>query len=278
MMIDRICISINNRCNLACKYCHFHEKKTSINETDMDIFKILDNVIYSIETNDIPVFKIGFVGNGEPMLDYDALKEYLLYIAEYLENGRIAAYTISNGLLLNEEMLQFFKKYNVNVGFSIDGIEAIHNKYRCGTYTKVMEKIELYKRINGHYPSMNCTVGEDILNKADETITFFKQFDNRITFSRMIGKYGISLEAFNLFLKKAAEQLYVRTGGYDCTMYGGMCGAGMNNFFYANGNVYICGNCIDMAPLGKSDMPFSQLETLKFDFDRNHCYKESLCE
>ena len=85
-------------------------------------------------------------------------------------------------------------------------------------------EIELYKRINGHYPSMNCTVGEDILNKADETITFFKQFDNRITFSRMIGKYGISLEAFNLFLKKAAEQLYVRTGGYDCTMYGGMCG------------------------------------------------------
>ena len=25
-MIDRICISINNRCNLACSYCHFHEK------------------------------------------------------------------------------------------------------------------------------------------------------------------------------------------------------------------------------------------------------------
>lgn len=25
-MIDRICISINNRCNLGCRYCHFHEK------------------------------------------------------------------------------------------------------------------------------------------------------------------------------------------------------------------------------------------------------------
>ena len=93
---------------------------------------------------------------------------------------------------------------------------------------------------------------------------------------------GVNLNSskmsFNVLLKKAAEHLNVRTGGYDCTMYGGMCGAGMNNFFYANGNVYICGNCIDMAPLGKSDMPFSQLETLNFDFDRNHCYKESLCE
>lgn len=277
-MVDRICISINNRCNLACEYCHFHEKKSSIDVRNMDVFKILDNVIDSIEKNNIPVFKIGFVGNGEPLLDFELLKEYLLYIAEYLECGRIAAYTISNGILLNEDMLQFFKKYHVNVGFSIDGIETIHDKYRCGTHAKVMEKIQLYKEVNGIYPSMNCTVGEDVLQHADETIEFFKQFDNRITFSRMIGKHGISLADFNIFLRHAAEHLNVRTGGYDCTMYGGMCGAGMNNFFYANGNVYICGNCIDMAPLGKSDMPLSQLETLNFEFDRNHCYKETLCE
>lgn len=278
IMVDRICISINNRCNLACKYCHFHEKKSSIQEQDMDVFKILDNVIYSIEKNSIQVFKIGFVGNGEPLMDFAALKEYLMYIAEYLKNGRIVAYTISNGLLLDADMLQFFKRYHVNVGFSVDGIESIHNKYRCGTHAKVMEKIKLYNEINGHYPSMNCTVGEEVLAHMDETIAFFKPFNNRITFSRMIGKYGISLETFNVFLRKAAEQLNVRTGGYDCTMYGGMCGAGMNNFFYANGNIYICGNCVDMAPLGKSDMPLSQLETLAFDFDRNHCYKETICE
>lgn len=276
-MVDRICISINNRCNLACKYCHFHEKKECIQEQEMDVFKILDNVIYSIEKKDIKIFKIGFVGNGEPLLDFDALKEYLLYIAEYLESGRIAAYTISNGLLLDMDMLQFFKQYHVNVGFSIDGIESIHNKYRCGTHAKVIEKISLYKDINDQYPSMNCTVGKEILDHAVETIEFFKQFNSRVIFSRMIGKYGISLDAFNGFLKKAAEQLNVRIGGYDCTMYGGMCGAGINNFFYANGNIYICGNCINLPPLGKSDMPLSQLEELSFNFDRKHCYKEVLC-
>ena len=88
----------------------------------------------------------------------------------------------------------------------------------------------------------------------------FEQFDNRITFSRMIGKYGIPLDVFNNFLKKASSYLNVRTGGYDCTMYGGLCGAYMNNIFYANGNVYICGNCIDMKPLGTSDMPLSYFE------------------
>lgn len=277
-MIDRICISINNRCNLACKYCHFHEKNDCIQENKMDVFKILDNVIQSIENNDIKLFKMGFVGNGEPLLDYELLKEYILYISKYLKSGRIAAYTISNGLLLNREMILFFKDYNINVGFSIDGIPAIHNKYRCGTHAKVMERIELHKEVMGYYPSMNCTVGAEIIEHAEETIAFFEQFQNRITFSRMIGKYGISLDTFNDFLKKTFERLNVRTGRYDCTMYGGLCGAGMNNFFYANGNVYICGNCIDLPPLGTSDIPLSQLESISLDFDRRKCYKETLCE
>jgi uncharacterized protein len=201
-----------------------------------------------------------------------------MYIAKYLEEGKIAAYTISNGLLLDADMIRFFKQYHVNVGISIDGIEAVHNKYRCGTYAKVMEKIGLYKEINGRFPSMNCTVGKETLNHQEETIAFFEQFDNRITFSRMIGRYGISLEAFKTFLGKAVKCLNVRTGGYDCTMYGGMCGAGINNFFFANGNVYICGNCVDLPPLGKSDLPFSELISETLNFDRNHCYKETLCE
>lgn len=42
-MIDRICISINNRCNLACSYCHFHEKG-KIEAAEMDVYEILNNV------------------------------------------------------------------------------------------------------------------------------------------------------------------------------------------------------------------------------------------
>ena len=86
-----------------------------------------------------------------------------------------------------------------------------------------MANIALYKEVNGKYPSMNCTVGKEIIDNPEATIGFFEQFGNRITFSRMIGKQGISLPDFNAFLNKAMERLNVRTGGYDCTMYGGMC-------------------------------------------------------
>ena len=43
-MITRVCISINNVCNLRCKYCHFHEKQSCIEKAPMDVFKILDNI------------------------------------------------------------------------------------------------------------------------------------------------------------------------------------------------------------------------------------------
>lgn len=273
-MVTRACISINNRCNLNCTYCHFHEKKDYIQEDNMDVITILDIIASHIEDNDIDLFKLGFVGNGEPMLDYEKLKQYIAHIGDYLKSGRIAAYTITNGLLVDREKLEFFKEYNVNVGFSVDGISAIHDKYRCGTHERVMANIALYKEVNGKYPSMNCTVGKEIIDNPEATIGFFEQFGNRITFSRMIGKQEISLPDFNAFLNKAMERLNVRTGGYDCTMYGGMCGAGMDNIFYANGKIFICGNCIDLPFSMPYDTPLNEVSFDVIDFDRSCCFKE----
>ena len=62
----------------------------------------------------------------------------------------------------------------------------------------------------------------------------------------------------------------------DCTMYGGLCGAGINNFFFANGKVYLCGNCVDLPPVGNSNIDFRELEKIGLVFDRKYCYKERL--
>ena len=275
-MITRACISINNKCNLACRYCHFHEKHEQIHEKDMDIGRILGLIVRHIEKHGLPLFKLGFVGNGEPLLDYDQLKNYVLKIDTYLQTGRIAAYTITNGLLLDHNKLLFFKQHKINVGFSIDGIQPIHDMYRCNTHAKVMEKINLYHSIFGVYPSMNCTVGHETLQHKEETIEFFRRFNSRITFSRMIGRYGITLQEFRTFLDNAKDVLNVRTGSYDCTMYGGLCGAGIDNIFYANGSIYICGNCIDLPYRVDA---YTELDEINFaipEFDRQNCFKEAL--
>ena len=274
MEIDRICISLNNRCNLRCAYCHFREKSAAIQESPMDVLCVLDNVTDYMEKRQIPLFKIGFVGNGEPLLSYPLLKRCVLHIQNHLQSGRITAYTITNGILANEENLTFFRENHVTVGFSLDGIQKIHDKLRCGTFHKVMHGISLYRTLYGANPPLNCTVGQDVLDHAEETISFFEQFSSRITFSRMIGKYGIPMREFKCFLAKASERLNVRLGGYDCTMYGGLCGAGINNLFYANGYVYLCGNCIDIPTKYPAATPLDNIRFAVPDFDRQHCYKE----
>ena len=268
-MINRICISINNRCNLACRYCHFREKG-EIEAAEMNVFAILDNVNeYATQK-----FKIGFVGNGEGFLDWELLKSYIEYIED---NPFISAYTITNGTVrLPDDDIRFLEDHKINVGFSIDGNKELHDYYRCHSFDCAIANVEHYRSITGHYPTFNATVGRESLENADEIIAFFSQYGTRVTFSRMIGKYGITLKQYRDFLAYAEKYIPVRRGGKDCTMYGGQCGAGTNNYFFANGKVYYCGNCIDLPPLGPSSMSFRELEKINLQFDRNHCYKETL--
>lgn len=269
-MINRICISINNRCNLRCLYCHFHEKG-EMAAADMDVFRILDNVkAYAKDT-----FKIGFVGNGEGFLDWPLLRSYI----QYLDGcPLISVYTITNGTVrLSDDDWRFLEERRVNVGFSLDGYLELHDLYRRGSYARVMENVENYKRVTGHYPTFNATVSKETLENAERVIDFFRPFGTRVTFSRMIGKYGISLNDYRKFLSAAEKEIPVRRGGKDCTMYGGECGAGTNNYFFANGKVYYCGNCIDLPPVADSGISFFELEKISLKFDRSLCYRETLC-
>lgn len=268
-MIDRICISLNNRCNLNCAYCHFREKG-SVDSAPMDVTEILRHVK---EYAGHP-FKIGFVGKGEPFLDLPLLKDCLRFLED---SPHIQAYTITNGTIsLSEEDIRFLERHRVNVGFSLDGCQELHDKYRCGSFSKVMDNVRAYREVTGHYPTFNATVGRESLRSRREVISFFQPFGTRITFSRMIGRYGISLAEYAGFLEEAERYLPVRRGGLDCTMYGGRCGAGTNNYFFADGKVYYCGNCVDLPPLADSSISLFELEKVSLSFDRSRCYKESL--
>lgn len=238
---------------------------------EMDVFEILDHVKRYAGKE----FKIGFVGNGECFLDWPLLKSYIACLED---SPHISAYTITNGTVkLSDDDWRFLEAHRINVGFSIDGYRELHNLNRCGSFDRAMENVEHFRQITGHYPTFNAAVGRESLENADRVIAFFKPFGTRVTFSRMIGKYGISLKEYREFLAEAEKEIPVRRGGKDCTMYGGQCGAGINNYFFANGKVYYCGNCIDLPPVGSSRIPFEELEKISLDFDRNDCYKEFVC-
>jgi len=274
-MIDRICISLNNVCNLRCRYCHFREKAAAIVAMPMDVARILRNVRTYVARHGVPVFKIGFVGNGEPLLSYGKLQAAVEEIADLLAVGRIAAYTITNGTLVDEEKVRFLAGHGVNVGFSLDGPREIHDPLRDGSFDRTLSGIELYRSVVGRYPALNATVGRETLDRRDEVIDFFVPFGSRVTFSRMVGSSQISLEEYRDFLDYASRSLEIRTGGLDCTMYGGRCGAGVNNFFFANGRVWVCGNCIDLPPLCSAEVDFDEIPCTCMEVDRSRCFRES---
>lgn len=273
MTISRICISINNRCNLKCKYCHFKEKDLVIKDTPMDIVKILCNVRDYIQKYNIPLFKIGFVGNGEPLLDFDKLKLYIESISDLLEKGTIQAYTITNGTKLTKEMIYFLSKHNVNICFSLDGPKFLHDRLRANSFDKTMAGINLYRSILNKDPSLNATVGREILEHSDEVISFFRSFSSKITFSKMTGKFAITFDEYYDFLQKASQYLNIRRGGHDCAMYGGQCAAGVDNFYFANNKVWICGNCVDLDPICEATIPLDLIKIAKPEYNRV-CYHD----
>lgn len=281
--IQRVCISINQRCNLACSYCHFREKnavildknRTSPPETGTLLYSLLDQILaYGTHP-----FKIGFVGNGEPFLDYPLLKSYIEYIRNRDKLNRISCYTITNGTIsLAKEEWQFLKQANVVVGVSLDGPSWLHNPKRCHSFDKIMENLEDYYDAVGEYPTFNATVSKETLAHKEDVVTFFEKFHQRVTFSRLVGTDGISLEDYQGFLSFAEQSLAIRRGGDDCSMYGGSCGAGVNNFYFTTSSVYLCGNCMDYPPLGDNTMNFKELESLSSHFEQENysCLREYL--
>lgn len=135
---------MTNACNMCCVYCQAQdsaqEKKGKMQE--MTAKAAVDIALQS--PNEYLTFE--FQG-GEPLLNFETIK----YIVEYSEQNKnhkqIQYSLVTNTLLLNEEMIQFFKKYDVLISTSLDGCKEVHNSNRPkidgdGTYDYVSRNIK----------------------------------------------------------------------------------------------------------------------------------------
>lgn len=261
-MIDRACISLTSKCQLRCTYCHFdkHIEKNSCTDISPENLQIiLTNIINYSEQNNIS-FKIGLVGAGEPLLRFDLIQEAILFTKQNDKNSRLSFYTISNGIALSEEKIKWFyeNKDKIKLCISLDGSKNIQDLCRVsvnkkGSFDKVMETINLYKKYFKESPSINSTVHKQTLNNAKSELNFFEENFSEVCFSRLVDEESFELKItkseFAEFMEKAAKtKLSLRQLRkplkYDCTMYGQLCGVGRTNIFYADGKVYPCGRFI----------------------------------
>ena len=139
------------RCNLTCEYCHALRAPEDMQGVDMDE-EIMDKTIDFIFKSPAKEIVIEFTG-GEPLIRFDLVKrgmERAESLAE--ENNKKVIFTVvTNGTLLNEEIIDYLKEHNSDICFSLDGPEDLHNSNRrftknnSPTYNSVISAINLVK-------------------------------------------------------------------------------------------------------------------------------------
>ncbi len=272
-MIDRACISLTNKCNLKCKYCHFQDKQNNYSEFSIDDLKtIVDNIHDYCKQNHLEKFKLGIVGSGEPMLKFSTIIEILNHIVENKYN-EFNIYTITNGTLLNERKIEELYKYKdlIKVCFSLDGYKELHNVGRM-LYDNTALAINTYYLIFGEMPSINATVNLLSYQNKEKLIEFFQKHNlYDVTFSKLVGYFEkdlyISDEQFKDFMdyaesKGMKSRQFRKEKCYDCTMYGRLCGVGRTNIFITPEGIYPCGRFYknDKYLLGSFDSNLFEVE------------------
>lgn len=155
-------VMVGYACNYSCDYCfqkHLKIEKRSKEELD-ELIKVLNDKI-TAKT------KIQFWG-GEPLLYFEDIK----YIVENITKADFAM--ITNGSLFNDEIVDFFIKYNFGIGISHDGPgQDIRNKTDFMDNPEHIRLIDKLKQNNIKF-SFNSVLSGDNFNKG-AIVEYFKQ-------------------------------------------------------------------------------------------------------
>lgn len=123
-------LEVTEECNLMCKYCYYGEKenrrKMSPKVIDRVINRLIDN---ESRSNGIP--SITFFG-GEPLLNFSLIK-YCIDKCRRSDNEVLQGTefkVVTNGMLLTEEIVNYFNKEGVYVTISLDGNKTQHDYLR----------------------------------------------------------------------------------------------------------------------------------------------------
>lgn len=181
-VVKAICLHVAHDCNLACKYC-FAGKGEYDGPKGLMSFetgkRALDFLIEQSGTR--RNLEVDFFG-GEPLLNWKVCKKLVAYGREqekkHNKNFRFTLTT--NGLLINDDVIDFCNKEMANVVLSLDGRKITNDAMRVsangtGSYDLIVDKFkklassrnqkDYYMR--GTYTHNNLDFASDIIHMAD---------------------------------------------------------------------------------------------------------------
>lgn len=287
--IERVCISTNSVCNLKCRYCYFFLEPDALPGPDALTTEEIGTILsrcheYGAHPDADKPIKINFVGSGEPLLCWSAIRDAIRRLNSVAPEHRLRFYMVTNGLLLRHQTVREMKELGLSPSVSLDGPASLHDATRKkhngrGSHAEVMRGIEALKT-EGVAVAINTTMTREVVANLETYFDFIEEqgFD-KLIFGRLVDvpeELAVSTGEFYGALRRIAEIKkerrldHVEVGNleaYDralagqpdrvCTMFGSTCGSGFHNIIYMQREVYPCGRMFGQQEwvLGRFDEP-----------------------
>ena len=182
-VVKALCLHIAHDCNLACRYCFAGEGEYKGDRSLMSYEvgkKALDFLVAN--SGNRRNLEVDFFG-GEPLLNFDVVKKLVAYGREIEKTkDKHFRFTLTtNGVLLNDEVIEFANREMDNIVLSIDGRKEVHDHMRpfkngSGSYDLIIDKFKRVAEsrnqtkyyVRGTFTHNNLDFVEDVLHLADE--------------------------------------------------------------------------------------------------------------
>lgn len=205
-VVKALCLHISHDCNLACRYCFAGQGEYQGDRALMSFEvgkKALDFLIANSGSR--RNLEVDFFG-GEPLMNFDVVKQLVAYGREQekLHDKNFRFTLTTNGVLLDDDIMEFCNKEMGNVVLSIDGRKEIHDYMRPtrngkGSYDLILPKFKKFAEsrnqdkyyVRGTFTHNNTDFSKDVLALADEG---FKQISMEPVVSLPEEPYAITEE------------------------------------------------------------------------------------
>ena len=181
-VVKALCLHIAHDCNLACKYC-FAEEGEYHGRRAMMSFEVGKKALDFLVANSGSRvnLEVDFFG-GEPLMNWDVVKQLVEYGRSLEEpNHKKFRFTLTtNGVLLNDEIMEYLNKEMSNVVLSLDGRKEVNDRMRPfrtgkGSYDLIVPKFQKLAEsrnqsnyyVRGTFTRDNLDFSEDVKHFAD---------------------------------------------------------------------------------------------------------------
>ena len=181
-VVKALCLHIAHDCNLACQYC-FAEEGEYHGKRELMSYEVGRKALDFLVANsgNRRNLEVDFFG-GEPLMNFQVVKDLVAYgrSLEKTHDKKFRFTLTTNGVLLNDDIMEFANKEMGNVVLSIDGRKEVHDRMRpfrkgAGSYDLIVPKFQKFADsrhqekyyVRGTFTHNNLDFSKDVLHLAD---------------------------------------------------------------------------------------------------------------